>query len=155
MAWEKAAGETKAVQAASRAAANPKTTKNEPEKESKAALEEGAAERPPATKMAAEKAANLAASLTGAEAATAAPKKAAADKAADRATMDASLQFDTSCESRCRFSETEGQEIKNIDVLACLVVLTSHEGLPIAKSMCNMLPNNLSAAPRNGFQYGV
>ena len=103
MAWEKAAEEKKAVKKAGRAPANPETTKGEPEKQGKAALEREAANRPPAAKMAAEKSANLAASLTEAEAAKAAPKKATADKAADKATKGASSQFYKSREIRCRF----------------------------------------------------
>ena len=128
MAWEKAAEETKAMKAAGRAAANPKTTKDEPTKERKIALGKEAAKRQPAAKLAAEKAANLAASLTDAEAAEAAPKKAAADKAADKATRGASSQF-----------------YKSRDALRCWVPLTSDAGLPIAKSMWDMMmPNSLA-----------
>ena len=145
MAWEKAAEEKKAMKAAGRAAANPKTATDEPKKQRKAALETEAAKRPPAAKMAAEKAANVAAEPAAAKmaaekaanvaaepaAAKAAPKKATADKAADKATRDRSL-------------EMEVQDIINIDVLKCLVPLTSDEGLPIAKSMWDMMPNNLA-----------
>ena len=38
----------------------------------------------------------------------------------------------------------EVQEIMNIDVLRCLVPLTSDAGLPIAKSMWGIMPNNLA-----------
>ena len=104
IAWEKAAGGTKAMKAARRAAANPETTKDELTKGRRAALENEAGKRPPAAKVAAVKAANLAASLTEAEAAKAAPKTAAADKAADKATRGAISNFYKGQELRCRCS---------------------------------------------------
>ena len=87
----------------------------------------------------------MAASLTEAEAAEAAPKKAADDKEADKATRGSSFQTYKSREMRCRFSEMEVHEIMIIDVLRCLVPLTSDEG-PIARSTWDIMPNNLATA---------